>query len=76
MAQRCGGDELRGGDTGADGAQPRPEGGPDEARMLDGEGLQEALSDQAYLDMAVVGIEFASHGVSIPVAGTMQVLGA
>ena len=51
VAHRRGGDELERRDTGPDGAQPRAERRPDPARMFHGEVLQDALTDEAHLDM-------------------------
>ena len=61
ISQRCGGDELGGSDARSNRAQPGAKGRPDRARMLDGQGLQKSLKNQADLDVAVVGAELASH---------------
>ena len=71
VTHRGGGDELGGRDTGPDSAQPRAERRPDPARMFHGEVLQDALTDEAHLDMAVVGRELTPHGG--PVAIVLRV---
>src|ERR1700678_592607 len=47
---------------------------PDELGIGGGEALQEALGDEADLDVAVIGREFAPDGVAVGFAFAMKVL--
>lgn len=74
MAERGGDDELRGAAWGSSGAKPGGEVAPDELGLSGREALEDALSDEADLDMAVIGREFSSDGDSIGLGLMMKEL--
>ena len=60
-----GDDEFGRGLVGLHGAQPAAELFPDGAGEVDGEVLEESLCDATDLDVAVIGMEFPSDGLSV-----------
>ena len=60
MAAQRGGNEFRGAVGRFSGAQPRGKLPPDQRGLGGGEALERALSDQAELDVAMIGGEFAA----------------
>ena len=71
VAQRDSNDLLGRKDSGTNGAKPRAELTPDDARVEDGEALEKSLGDDTELDVAMVGGEFTADliaiGVGVPV---------
>ena len=72
MAQGTGHDQLRGRDSGPDGAQPGAEGVPDALREGDGQVLKQPLTDDSRLDEDVVGVQLAPDGVAVPARRAME----
>jgi hypothetical protein len=65
VAQGAGDDEFRGALRGAHGAQPGAEVAPDQSRVEGGEAVEQALSDKADLDVAMIGVEFSADGGAV-----------
>ena len=65
VAQGAGDDELRGAVRGTHGAQPGADVAPDQSRVEGGEALEQALGDEADLDVAVIGGEFSADGRAV-----------
>ena len=76
MTQRHGGDLLGRRDTGSDGAEPRSEARPDGGRGSNRQVLEQALRDQAELDVAVLGGDLAADRGTVAVRFPMKILGA
>src|SRR6516165_2720822 len=74
IAQRYGHDQLGGGQTWANGADPGAERAPDQLGRSGGEDLEQALGDETELDMAMVGRELAADGVAVGLRPAMEVL--
>ena len=74
VSQRHGGDLLGRRDPWSDGAEPRSEAGPDGCRGSDRQVLEQALGDQAELDVAVIGGDLSSDGGAVAVRFTMKIL--
>ena len=56
------------------GAQPTPKTQPDLGGEIDGQMLQQALSNATELNIDMVGAQFAAHGSTIRLCGPMQIL--
>ena len=65
IAEREGGYHFRGRQIGADGANPRTEGTPNQCGKSGREILEPTLRDDADLDMAMVGVQLAKDGLAI-----------
>ena len=74
ITQGHGGDLFGGEDVGADGADPGTEVTPDLFGTGQGQVLEQPLDDEAALDMAVVGVEFAADSIAIMGGGVVEVL--
>ena len=66
-AQGAGHDEFGGRHCRIHGAQPAAKAVPNLCRVIDGQVLQQALSDATELDMDVVGAQLAADGFAIGV---------
>lgn len=65
VTQGAGYDELRGAVRRTHGAQPRAEVAPDQSRVEGGEASEQALGDEADLDVAVIGVAFSADGRAV-----------
>jgi hypothetical protein len=74
VSQRHGSDLLGRRDTGSDGPEPRSEARPDGCRGSNRQVLEQALRDQAELDVAVIGGDLASDSGTVAVRFTMKIL--
>lgn len=74
MTEGGGDDELGGAPRGTSGAKPRGEVAPDELGGSRGEALQEALGNEADLNVAVIGGELSANGDSVEFGLAMKEL--
>src|SRR5208283_546780 len=74
LAWRGGDDKLGGRDARANGAQPGPEGVPDELGIRDREVVKQSMADDACLDEDVVGVELALDAVAVLGRGAVKML--
>jgi len=74
MTQGHGNDLFGRGNSRSDGADPRAEVTPNESRMKDGKDLEQTLSDDAGLEMTMVGADFASDLLAIEIAFVVEML--
>src|SRR5208283_5829276 len=74
LAWRGGDDKLGGRDARANGAQPGPEGVPDELGIRDREVVKQSMADDACLDEDVVCVELALDVVAVLGRGAVKML--
>ena len=67
FSQGVGDDKLGGRHCRIHGAQPAAKAAPNLCGVIDGQVLQQPLSDASELDMNVVGAQFAAHACAISV---------
>jgi len=56
------------------GTQPTAKAAPDLCCVIDGQVLQQPLSDTAKLDIDVVGVQLSANGGPVRIGGPMQIL--